>query len=270
MAGIIHQFFHNIFLPKTLNVYYDSGLSNKPTIVLLHGIAATSKTWDFLVKEIDLSYYRVVSVDLLGFGDSPRPMNCNYDISSHIDYLRRTLKKSQIKTPFILVGHSMGSIIASRYAALFSSEVSNLFLLSPPLYYKEKNIQSIFSIGRTDLFLKTYDFVANNKDLTIKTSQTVRKLIGIQDGMEVNGENWDSFRLSLKNTIINQNTYDDISSLRMPVNIIFGVNDQLMIHENIEKLLKFENIKIKKLDSVDHFVSEKFSKEVALQIMQIK
>lgn len=266
MAGAIKNFFHDLFLPKTLNVHYDSGYSDKKTIVLLHGIAASSKTWDYFVDQIDKEKYRVITMDLLGFGISPKPNNCNYDVSSHIDYIRRTIKKLNIKTPFILVGHSMGSIISARYASLFSDEVSDLFLLSLPIYYKEKNIQSFFSIGRTDLFLKIYDFVIKNKDLTIKASHAVRNLIGVSDGMEVTDITWNSFRLSLKNTIINQNTYDDIAGLRMPVKILYGSNDKLLIDENIQKLSKFENIKITKLDSVDHFVSEKFTKELIDQI----
>jgi hypothetical protein len=100
----------------------------------------------------------------------------------------------------------------------------------------------------------------------MNNSQLLRKIFNIRDGIEVNEDNWDAFRLSLKNTIINQNTFDDIKNTRVPINIIYGSLDQFLISESINLLSKFDNVKITKIPVVDHSISQRFAKEVVAQI----
>jgi len=263
MLNSIKLFFKNLIPIQPLYVELDSGGKHKPAIILLHGIAATSKTWDSLIKEIDLKKYRVISIDLLGFGKSPKPINCGYTIEDHIKYIRKTIKKLKVDKPYKIVGHSMGSIIAARYCRMYFKEIDKIYLLSLPLYFKEDELHTKISRKHTDLFLKIYDFISHKKKFTISSSQNLRKFLRIDDGIEVNDETWDSFRLSLRNTIIKQNTYDDINNLDTPIEIIYGALDQFMVQENIAKLAIFSNVNVTKLNFVDHSISSRFAKKVA-------
>lgn len=147
-----------------LHVGFDSGGKNKPVIVLLHGIAATSKSWDFLLKELDTEKYRVIAIDLLGFGKSPKPKHQMYDVYDHIKNINYTLSKLSINKRFILVGHSMGSIIAVNYAINYPNKVKNLFLLSLPLYTKsDKSSQSIIARKKTDIYLNAYNLLVQKR-----------------------------------------------------------------------------------------------------------
>lgn len=263
MFSYIKLFLSKLNPIKPLYVAYDSGGKRKPTIVLLHGIAATSRTWGLLIKELDLKKYRVISIDLLGFGKSPKPINCKYTIEDHIKYIRKTIKKLKISKPYKIVGHSMGSIIAARYCRIYSDDVDKLYLLSLPLYFKDDDLHTKISRKHTDLFLKIYDYISQRKQFTISSSRNLRKFLRINDGIEVSDETWDSFRLSLQNTIIKQNTYDDINNLITPIEIIYGALDQFMVQENISKLAIFSNVNVTKLNFVDHSINSRFAKKVA-------
>lgn len=263
MSEFIKLFLNKLKPIKLLHVAFDSGGKRKPTIILLHGIAATSNTWNPLIKELDLKKYRVVSIDLLGFGQSPKPFDCKYTIEDHIKYIRKTIKKLKITKPYKIVGHSMGSIIAARYGRMYFEEIDKLYLLSLPLYFKDDELHTKISRKHTDLFLKIYDFISQKKKFTISSSQNLRKFLRINDGIEVNDETWDSFRLSLKNTIIKQNTYDDINNIIVPIEIIYGALDQFMVQENISKLAIFSNINVTRLNFVDHSIGARFAKKVS-------
>lgn len=251
----------------SLFVAFDSGGKNKPTIVLLHGIAASSKSFHNLINELDTKKYRVVAIDLLGFGKSPKPVNIDYDVYDHSKSIKKTIEKLNIKKPFILVGHSMGSIISAYYTRLYPNQVKELFLLSLPLYTKENiSQQTLISQKQTDVILKIYDYLSKQKDIAIVSASAIKKLFRVEGGMDINEDNWNSFRLSLKNTVINQNTYNDIKNIKIPIHIFYGLLDGFLVMNNVNKLEAQDNVVITKLGSVHHEINKKYAIEVAKQI----
>lgn len=265
MFRTIKYFFRTFRIIRPLNVTFDSGGGRKPTIVLLHGIAASSKTWNPLIKELDVKKYRIIAIDLLGFGSSIKPENCDYTIDDHVMYVRKTLKKLNVNEPFKIIGHSMGAMIAAHYGFLFPSEVKELILLSPPIYTNNSNI-NIVARKRTDFYMKAYDFILKNKDFTINNSQFLRKLLRIDDGIDVNHDNWNSFKKSLKNTIINQDVFSEIEAIAKPTRIIYGAMDEFLVSESINLLSSHGHIKITKLNGVNHLLGSRYSKVVAKEV----
>jgi len=262
------KYLKNILKPTpSLFVSHDSGARHNKTIVLLHGIAATSKTWDVLINDLNKYDYRIVAIDLLGFGDSPKPVNSEYSIEDHVESIRKTIRKLRLHKPYTIVGHSMGAIIAASYSRRYSNEVDDLYLLSPPIYLDRNVSQTGISRKLTDVYLEAYRFLADKKDFTIKNSQFLRKLIRLKDGIDINEENWNGFRLSLINTIVNQNFYEDIKYSDCHIGIIYGALDKLLIQESINKLRDFHNVTITKLQTVNHIVGPRFAKEVVKQLL---
>jgi len=248
-------------------VAFDSGDRRKPTIILLHGIAATSKTWVPLIKELNTNTHRIIAIDLLGFGKSIKPTDCKYTVDDHTMYVRKTIKKLRIKGKYKIVGHSMGSIIAAHYCNLFPSEIDRAYLLSSPLYPNDPE-SNIIAQKRKDLYLKAYEFILQNKDFTINNSQFMRKLLRIEDGIDVNENNWNSFKLSLQNTIIIQDAYNDIKNAPISIHIIYGAMDEFLVPESIDKLAKFNHVTVTKLLAVNHLLGARFASVVAKQILE--
>jgi pimeloyl-ACP methyl ester carboxylesterase len=93
------------------------------TIVFLHGLLGSSKSWAFQFERFSRNY-RVVAWDAPGFGQSEM-------VPASIDAYAETLREfvANVGQPNVsLVGHSMGGTVATRLAAAFPELVSRLVL----------------------------------------------------------------------------------------------------------------------------------------------
>lgn len=99
-------------------------------VVFLHGLGGTHRYWTSGPHPPRFLEHRTVLVDLLGFGDSPRPWQ-RYTLDRHLDALHRSLAS---QGPMTLVGHSMGASLAVAYAARYPQAVERLFLISLPYF----------------------------------------------------------------------------------------------------------------------------------------
>lgn len=92
--------------------YYAAG--DGPTIVLVHGITESRRSWDPLFPKFLQSGYRVVLVDLRGHGDSSAVGP--YDLATMASDLGHVLAAEECSDA-LLVGHSLGGAVVSAYAA---------------------------------------------------------------------------------------------------------------------------------------------------------
>lgn len=122
-----------------------------PVVVLLHGFLSSSEYWK-KVADISENDHTVVALDLLGFGKSPKPRKSSYDYDAHIESIDATLKSLGIDAPFTLVGHSMGSLIALRYARLYQERVDRLVLVNMPIMLGRRQVRE--EIGGTGFAYK--------------------------------------------------------------------------------------------------------------------
>src|SRR4051812_146191 len=118
-----------------LHVAIDRG--GGPPVVLLHGIASSSVTFEHVVPLVE-GRHRAIAIDLLGFGGSPSPEHATYTVEEHVAALARTIRSLKLREPVVLVGHSMGALIAARYASRSGGwgapRVARVVLVSPPVY----------------------------------------------------------------------------------------------------------------------------------------
>lgn len=103
-------------------------------VVLLHGFVASSGYWKKLQPLLTRLGYRVITIDLLGFGCAPKPANGEYTYVDHVAHIRQALARFHVSEPVIMIGHSMGALLAARYSRLHAADVKSLILLHPPLY----------------------------------------------------------------------------------------------------------------------------------------
>ncbi|WP_157390327.1 alpha/beta fold hydrolase [Nocardia terrae] len=105
--------------------YVDIG-KGRP-IVLLHGLGASWQSWLENLPALSRGH-RVIAIDLPGFGcsDSLPP---EADIDAHIESVDAVLTQLRLSS-VVVVGHSMGGLIALRFAADRPARVGGLVLLS--------------------------------------------------------------------------------------------------------------------------------------------
>ncbi|KAG8079276.1 hypothetical protein GUJ93_ZPchr0007g5888 [Zizania palustris] len=112
--------------------------------IFIHGFLSSSSFWaEAVFAEASILNCRMFAVDLLGFGESPKPANCMYRLKDHVDMIERSLIDTLNLTSFHLVSHSMGCIIALALAAKHPALVRSITLVAPPYFLpcKEKASQ---------------------------------------------------------------------------------------------------------------------------------
>ena len=108
-------------------IAYSEGGDGEP-LVLLHGLGADRGTFDEVARFLT-NRYRVIIPDLLGFGDSDKPLDADYGIDAQAERLDHFLAALGLER-IHLGGNSMGGWIAAAYAARYPGKVASLWLLA--------------------------------------------------------------------------------------------------------------------------------------------
>jgi pimeloyl-ACP methyl ester carboxylesterase len=111
-----------------VEVAYLDGGQGEP-LILLHGFGASRDNWTRMSRHLT-PHFRVIAVDLPGFGDSSRPNDRHYRTRDQVETLHGLVRQLGI-TRFHLGGNSMGGKIAAEYAVAYPDEVKSLWLLAP-------------------------------------------------------------------------------------------------------------------------------------------
>lgn len=97
-----------------------------PTVVLLHGAGDSSYSWLHVQKEV-ARFTRVVAYDRPGLGSSgPGP---GPDAERTVEQLHALLAAVGAPGPYVLVGHSLGGLIARLYAVRYPEQVAGMVLV---------------------------------------------------------------------------------------------------------------------------------------------
>jgi pimeloyl-ACP methyl ester carboxylesterase len=249
--------------PPLLHVAIDAG--GGPPVVMLHGIASSSVTFERLVPLVE-PYHRVIAIDLLGFGESPVPEDGEYTIGEHVAAVARTVRSLGLRKPFVLIGHSLGALIATRYAATHAGKVSKLILVSPPIYLPADSINTATGRAAQGLYFRAYEYLRENKEFTIKAAARLARLSPIKDLLDVSERNWRAFVLSLQNSIETQTTLSDLAAVRAPVHLIYGSLDPLLAPAGIRIAEQLRNVTSHRVEAGDHVIRPRTARVIATAI----
>lgn len=116
------------------SVFFSTGTQqlrdNRPWVVFIHGAAMDHTVWTHPARFFARHGYNVVAPDLPGHGRSDGPLLS--DVESLADWLHKVLTTLQCQQP-LLIGHSMGSLIALECAARQDSDTQGVALLGPSM-----------------------------------------------------------------------------------------------------------------------------------------
>src|SRR5579884_431483 len=104
-----------------------AGPSNGHTVVLLHGMNFYGEYWSGTIEVLRKEGFRVVVPDQVGFGRSTKAANIPYTLSDMATNTRNLLEALGIQKAMI-VGHSMGGMVATRFALLYPDVTEKLVL----------------------------------------------------------------------------------------------------------------------------------------------
>ena len=224
--------------------YQEFGDASKPPIILIHGYTASVYVWKTASPMLAEAGFRVIAIDLIGFGYSEKPSWFDYSIQSQARYISRFMSRLGIGRATI-VGSSYGGAVALMLTLDYPESVEKLVLVDAVCNDAPKNhpilrLASLPGVGEviTPLLIDSKLFLrkrmrgtlakANHHMITDDRIESIRRPLFAADGHHAvlaTSRNWHAQRLERDAHLINQ-----------PTLIIWGDQDTVIPIKNGYKL----------------------------------
>lgn len=202
--------------------------------MLLHGIASNGSFWRPLVSLLPPDRFTVIVPDLLGHGDSPKPDYIQYTTGDQARAVIRLLKRLHIRQ-CILVGHSMGSLVASRVGTLVPDRIARLLLYEPPLLADVPAFKT--HARRRKFYLGIYERLATNPPGLLTLTRVVATISRNWTKFLASEQAWLPIERSLRNTIIKQTSFEELKDIAIQTDIVHGRLDVAVPRAGLRKML---------------------------------
>jgi pimeloyl-ACP methyl ester carboxylesterase len=246
--------------------FIDEGAGDT-TLLFVHGLGHSLLGW---AKNVDYlkQYFRCIAIDLPGNGLSATG---KYPYSMHFfaEIIQQFIEARQLKN-VVLIGHSMGGQICMTYSFLYQQHLKGLVLCAPAGF-------ETFTDWEKSLYRNTMYFV----DMVSNEENSLRK--AIQNSFYIMPDNVPSFTQQLVNlmklqekghyrymldgcinAMLDEPVFEKLSSITIPVLILFGERDNLIpnkfIHPTSTKAVaqnaarQFPNAEVEILSQCGHFI----------------
>ncbi|QZN90215.1 alpha/beta hydrolase [Idiomarina abyssalis] len=201
------------------------------TVLLLHGKNFAADYWEETANYLHEKGYGVLMPDQIGFGKSSKPAHYQFSFEALANNTKALLKSEGIEQ-VIVMGHSMGGMLATRYALNHSSSVEKLVLVNPVgledyLRYVEYKDPAFFyenEKGKTIDQIRAYQ---RKNYYDGKWSEDYEELIEIHVGW-INGDDWNQVAWNNALTydmIFTGNVSNEFDQLVVPTHLILGTRD---------------------------------------------
>ena len=233
--------------PHTTLLNYEVIGIGKNKLVLLHGLTGSLNYWKRSLENISKTH-SLLLIDLLGFGDSPKPKS-DYSLSVQLQALELILKKEGFNDgKTIMGGHSMGAIISLALLQKHPNWFKSGIFIGIPVYKNADEFKKVMS---------THSFV--DRISTSKFSKYICMVHPIFMSRAFKPDNltdevyedakkhhWMSYYYSLNEVILKTDLYAMARKIKnKDVLFIHGEKDTTAPFENTLKLSKvFKNSKV--------------------------
>lgn len=245
LSNILHRYLN---IPYTLNVHeFRSPKKPKATYVLIHGIGNNLHSWDEVVATMPRDV-RIIGIDLLGFGKSPKPSWARYSAQTQARSVGMTLLGMRLKQRPVIVGHSLGALVAVEVAKRYPLLQKRLVLCSPPFYSPRIEGKKVASTD--EMLRKIYSISKKYPEQLAKFSVSAVKLGLANKTLDLSDDNIASYVAALESSIINQTSLTDVTKLKIPIDIFYGAFDPVVIRKHIADLAaKNKNVTATRLNT---------------------
>jgi len=236
-------------------------------ILLLHGVTDSSRFyWREFFRSFE-SEYTVVAMDLRGHGDSEKP-RCGYSAADQAQLVAKFLDGLELDRP-ILLGHSLGGIIAARFALLFPDKVSKLIICDSPLrggFRKDLKWATQLPLSGAMIVGALMIPGLGRFLFSMRSPQTIRLALELlqtfSDPSHIPEEiirekmkaSYEAVSQSLWQAVIFENLDKDLHRISVPTLIIRGADDALVPQDQAEKAAsRIPDSQLVIIDSAGHF-----------------
>lgn len=199
------------------------------TVVFLHGLGNSGAAWDKVIAQLPPDV-RAVSIDLLGFGQSPRPEWAVYDVRTQARSVITTLIRLRLTGRVVLVGHSLGGLVAVEVAKRYPLAVRSLILCSPPFYDPQ--------VDSNRLLRTAFRRLQHRPDRFIKLAGLAMKYNLVNRSFHVTEENIEPYFATLGASILTQTSLEDAKALKKPMMLLLGGIDPWVKKRNLKAVVE--------------------------------
>ena len=246
---------------RLLHIVDDRGEGS--AIILIHGIASSSLTFTHLLPLL-AGHHRVITIDLLGFGQSADGVS--YTIDEHVAWLEHTIRSLHLLEPATIIGHSLGGLLMARYARRNPRRVDRLIMVNPPIILDADDIGDRRERMAVQAFVRTYQYLRHNKAFTLRNFGMVARLLPIKGSLVVSEEDWEPFIGTMQHCIESQTTINDIGAVNSPVDIVYSSTDALVVASGLRLVRRFRHVETHRLTGGDHLIGKRLARLVATVI----
>ncbi|MCP4440946.1 MAG: alpha/beta hydrolase [Aureispira sp.] len=253
------------FVPiDNILVHYRDEGEGEP-ILLLHGAFSSLHTFNSWAKQLQ-KQYRVIRLDLMGFGLTGPNDTSDYSIENHVRVLKTFVNMLGLKE-FNIAGSSLGGWLSWEFASRYPQRIKKMVLIDSAGFLEEENIPLPFKLARTPVFGRVIKYVVRRavleqfvKQVYYKTAKITTALVDRYYDLFTREGNTDAF-LKLVNTAYVDNT-QILKTLDIPTLILWGREDMwIPVHNayRFHSLIPKSHIRI--YPQVGHLPMEEISEE---------
>ena len=204
-------------------------------VLMLHGLAADGSFWQPLIRELPASQYTMIVPDLLGHGNSPKPEYSNYSTSDQAAAVEALLRRLGIGS-VVVVGHSMGGLVATRLASQNPRLVSKLLLYEPPLFADMPEFRT--HARRRKFYFDLFERIAANPSGTITVARVVARIAKSWTQYLQSEQTWLPIERSLRNSIMASSAVEELRDITIQTDIIHGQLDVVVPKADLKRMLR--------------------------------
>ena len=249
--------------PDTMPLNYEIVGKGERNIILIHGMAGTKDYWKKDLEQVT-GTYRLLLVDLLGFGDSPKPQS-EYTLEIQLAALENIITNEGFNNGNTLIlGHSMGAVISLALFAERPDWFRGATVIGLPVFEgKDQFLEQMSSNSFLDkLAVSSYGKVFcmlhplyivkwfKPKNLTDDVFRDSKK------------HTWQSYYNSLNEVILKTDLYALTKNIiNRKILFIQGTDDKMAPYVNVENFARpFTKSKLMRVENGDHqlFLKEPF------------
>ncbi len=228
-------------------------------LVFIHGFLGSSWVFEAQVDYFSKNY-RAIAIDLLGHGKSDKPESESYELEDLAQFLDEALIKIIGDEKIILLGHSMGGMIAQIYATtpILAKRLEGLVLMSTtPNYHNPMVDQTKDAILSGAISLLDENIVETVfVNLVFETKYQRANPDFIKEFIRRTAEMEEYVGLNTMKSILNYDVTDKIKDITVPTLILTSDKDTMVLPEDSELMKeKIPNSKLITLSpSIGHYI----------------
>ncbi len=231
--------------------YHDVG-SGVP-LVLIHAFPTDKKLWEAQEAELK-NHFRVISLDLLGFGEAEKVSGQAITMRDYADEVKKLLDQLHIQNA-IIGGESMGGYVTLAFLAQYPHYIQGVILADTQAIddsaeakaKREATAQDVLSHGPTN-FIQGFMSKALSPHATPETKQFLQTIAEAQSA--------NAIASALRGMALRQDLSHVLADSSLPVLIITGEQDTLISPQQSQAMHALaKNSKLVIIENADHLAN---------------